>query len=91
MSVGTYFSPVDPGVDDVRPFLHHVPTLHLVFGLVVDAARRAAVLVRKALLDPVAVEAEFVQQRRAGPPQVVNRERLQRQPFLLGPLDDGSR
>ena len=36
----------NPGVDDVRPLLHHMATLHFVFGFVVDAARRAAVLVR---------------------------------------------
>src|SRR5262245_61081790 len=28
-----------PSVDDVLPFLHHVPALHLVFGFVVDPAR----------------------------------------------------
>ena len=39
MSVGTRFLPGDPGVDDVRPLLHHVATLHFVLGLVVDAAR----------------------------------------------------
>jgi hypothetical protein len=27
-----------PGVDDIRPFLHHVATLHLVLRLVVNAA-----------------------------------------------------
>ena len=27
----------DPGVNDVRPFLHHMPALNFVFGLVVDA------------------------------------------------------
>ena len=67
----------DPGVDDVRPLLHHMAALHFVFCLVVNAARGTAVLMRKALLDPVAVEAEFVEQRRARPPQVVNGERLQ--------------
>ena len=30
--------PLDPGIDGVSPFLHHVATLNLVFGLVVDAA-----------------------------------------------------
>ncbi len=28
----------DPGVDDIRPFLHHMATLHLVLCLVVDSA-----------------------------------------------------
>ena len=28
----------DPGVDDVRPLLHHMAALHLVLRLVVDAA-----------------------------------------------------
>jgi hypothetical protein len=53
----------NPGVNDVRPLLHHVPALNFVLGLVVDATRLAAVLVRKALLDPVAVETEFIEQR----------------------------
>ena len=30
--------PLNPGIDGVGPFLHHVATLNLVFGLVVDAA-----------------------------------------------------
>ena len=28
----------DPGVDDIRPLLHHMATLHLVLCLVVDSA-----------------------------------------------------
>ncbi len=67
---------VDPGVDDVSPLLHHMPALMLVLRLVVDAARRPAVLMRQALLDPITVEAEFVQQRRAGSPEVMDRESL---------------
>jgi hypothetical protein len=55
-----------------------------VLGLVVDRARGTPVLVRQALLDPVAVEADFVQQRRAGAAQVVDGERLQRQARGLG-------
>jgi len=35
-----------PGVNDVRPLLHHVAPLQLVLGLVVDAAGRSPVLVR---------------------------------------------
>jgi hypothetical protein len=77
----------NPGIDDVRPFLHHVTALHFIFCLVVDAVRGTGVLMRKALLDPVAVEAEFVKQRWSGPPQVVNGERLQRLTFFLRLLD----
>ena len=40
------FSSRHPGVDDIRPLLHHVPPLRFVFRLVVDAARRPAVLMR---------------------------------------------
>lgn len=43
-----------------------------VLGLVVNRARGTAVFVRQALLDLVAVEADFVQQRRAGAVQVVD-------------------
>ncbi|MNF96418.1 hypothetical protein D3C84_792090 [compost metagenome] len=38
---------------------------------------------RQALLNPVAIEAYFVKQRGAGPAQIVNRERLQRQSCFL--------
>ncbi|MGU5642712.1 hypothetical protein ACV1DC_22435 [Aeromonas caviae] len=48
---------IDPGVNGIRPLLHHMPTLHLILGLVIDAARRTPVLVRQALFDPVAVKA----------------------------------
>ena len=34
-----------PSVDNVRPLLQHVPTLHVVLRLVVDAPRRTAILV----------------------------------------------
>ena len=40
------FSSCHPGVDDIRPLLHHMPPLRFVLRLVVDAARRSAVLVR---------------------------------------------
>ncbi|MCY1360010.1 hypothetical protein D9M69_466170 [compost metagenome] len=43
---------------------------------------------RQALLDPVAVEADLVQQRRSGAAQVVDGERLQRETFDLGALHD---
>ena len=52
-----------PGVNDVRPLLHHVAPLRFVLGLVIDAAGRSPVLVRQTLLDPVAVEAHLVQER----------------------------
>jgi hypothetical protein len=42
----------------------------------------------QALFDPVVIEAEFVQQSRICPPQVVNRKRLQGQIFCLCPFDD---
>ena len=41
----------------------------------------------KAFLDPIAVETKFVEQRRSGPSEVVNSERFERKPFLLGSLD----
>src|SRR5690606_22194476 len=77
-----------PRIDDVRPLLQHMPALHLVLGLVVDAAGGAAILVRQALFDPVAVEAELVEQRRSGPAQIMDRERLKGQPFLLRLFND---
>jgi hypothetical protein len=46
-------------------------TLHFVFHLVVNAARRTAVFVGQALLDPITVEAKLIQQRRTRFPQVV--------------------
>jgi DNA polymerase (family 10) len=55
-------SAIDPGIQDFRPFLHHMPSLHFIFGFVVNTTRGTPVLVRQALFDPVAVEAEFVQQ-----------------------------
>ena len=81
----------DPGVDDIRPLLHHMAALHFVLRLVVDAARRTAVLVRKALLDPVAVETQLIEQRGSRPSEIVNREWLKRQTFLLRLLDNRSR
>jgi prophage regulatory protein len=53
----------NPGVDDVRPFLQHMPTLWLVFRLVIDAARRATVFMSQTFLDPVTIEPKFVEQR----------------------------
>jgi len=32
------FPTLNPGINDVSPFLHHVPTLNLILCLVVDAA-----------------------------------------------------
>jgi hypothetical protein len=51
---------VDPGVNSIRPLLHHIPALHFILGLVIDAARRTPVLVRQALFDPVAIEAQLI-------------------------------
>jgi hypothetical protein len=65
-----------PGIDHVGPLLQHVAPLLGVLGLVVDRARGTAVFMRQALLDPVAVEADLVEQRRAGAAQVVHRERF---------------
>lgn len=33
------FAAFNPSVEDIRPFLHHMAALHLVLGLVVNAAR----------------------------------------------------
>lgn len=46
---------------------------------------------RQALLDPIAVEADFVQQRRAGAAQIVDGERLQGQARSFRPLRDDLR
>src|SRR3569833_709955 len=81
-------APVHPSVHGIRPLLHHMPALYLVFRLVVDAARRAPILVRQALLDPIPIEAKFEQQKRPKPPQVVDCEWLERQTILLGLLND---
>src|SRR5262245_50060523 len=67
-----------PGIEHVSPLLQHVAALLLVFGLVIDAARTASLFVGKALLDPVAVEAEFIQERRARATQIVHGEQLKR-------------
>ena len=40
----------------------------------------------EALLDPVAIEAELIEQRRSGTPQVMNREGLKRQLHLARQL-----
>src|SRR5574340_650739 len=79
-------APVDPGIHHIRPLLQHVAPLLGVLGFVVDRTRRTAVLVGEALLDPVAIEADLVEQRRTCATQVVYRERLQRQTGGLGAL-----
>jgi len=71
-------APVDPGIYHIRPLLQHVAPLLGVLGLVVDRTRGTAVLMSEALLDPVAIETDLVEQRRACATQVVHRERLQR-------------
>ncbi|MFN3437442.1 MAG: hypothetical protein ACK41V_07110 [Acidovorax sp.] len=48
-----------PGVDHVSPLLQQVQTLLDVLSFVVDAARRTAVFVRQALLDPFTVEVSW--------------------------------
>src|SRR3977135_1594457 len=45
----------------------------------------------EALLDPVAIEAELIEQCRTGTAKIVNGERLERQALLLGPRHDRSR
>jgi hypothetical protein len=77
-----------PALNDIRPFLHHVPTPHFVFGLVVDTTRGSTVLMCTAFLDPIAVEPKLVWGRRPSPSQIMDRERLKRQTFLLGLLDN---
>ena len=76
----------DPGIHKIGPFLHHVPALMLIFGLVVDAARGPHIFLRKTLLDPVAVETQLVQQGRSGSPQIVDRKGREWEALLLGPL-----
>ncbi len=56
-------STVFPSVHHVRPLLQHVTSLMLVLGLVVNTARAASVFMRQALLDPITIEADLVQQR----------------------------
>jgi hypothetical protein len=36
----------------------------------------------QAFLDPVAIKTQFVEKRRARPVQIMNGERLERQPFI---------
>lgn len=71
------------GIDHVGPLLQHMAPLLHVSSLVADRARGTDVLVRQALLDPVAVEADFVQQRRAGAAQVVDGERFSGSPLVF--------
>jgi hypothetical protein len=52
--------------------------MYLVFGFVIDAAGAPSVLVGQALLDPIAVEAEFVERRRAGSTEIVDGKWLER-------------
>ncbi|MBV1703184.1 MAG: hypothetical protein KGQ28_00045 [Hyphomicrobiales bacterium] len=57
MSTGARFLPATQASMMSDHFLHHVAALHFIFGLAVNAARGTPVLMRKTLLDPVAVEA----------------------------------
>ena len=52
--------------------------LMLVFGLIVYAARRPTIFMRKAFFNPITIEPQLVQQRRTGAAQVVNGEVFQR-------------
>ena len=54
----------------------------LLIGLVVEAARGVLFFVGQAFLDSVAIKTQFVEKRRARPVQIMNGERLQRQPFI---------
>ena len=55
--------------------------LLLILGLVIDAAQGVPFFVGQAFFDPVAIKTQFVEKRRARPVQIMNGERLQRQPF----------
>ncbi|MCY1453550.1 hypothetical protein D9M71_705510 [compost metagenome] len=52
---------IDPGIDHIRPLLQHMAPLFRVLGLVVDRARGTPILMRQALLNPVTIEAHFVE------------------------------
>jgi len=67
-------SALSPGVDHVRPLLQHVAALLLILRFVVDTARAAALFVGEAFFDPVAIEPKLIEQRRAGPAQVMDGE-----------------
>jgi len=54
----------NPGIQHIGPLLHHMAALMLVFRLVIDATRGPSVFMRQALLDPVAIEAQLIQQGR---------------------------
>lgn len=56
--------------------------LLLIFGPVVDAARGVPFFVGHSLLNPVAIKTQFIEEHRARPVQIMNGERLQRQPFI---------
>ena len=77
-----------PGVDHVGPLLQHVAALLLILRLVVDTARTAALFVGKAFFDPVAIESKLIEQRRAGPAQVMDGKGLERKPLRLGAFGD---
>ena len=61
-----------PGINHVGPLLQHVTPLLGVLRFVVYAPRRAAVFVRLALLDPIAVESQLVEDRRSGASQIMH-------------------
>ena len=74
-----------PAVNHVRPVLHHGRALLAVLGLVVNRAH-ALLLMGKALLYPVGVEARFVQLRAGRAAQIVGAKLLQLVPLLLRQL-----
>lgn len=78
-----------PGVDHVRQLLQHVHPAVGVLGDIVDTARRATIDVRQALLDPVAIEPDLIEQGRSCPSQVMDGERFKRLLVLTRQLGDG--
>lgn len=50
-----------PSINDIGPFLHHMAALMLVFGLIIYAARRPAILMRKAFFNTIPIEPQLVQ------------------------------
>ena len=63
----------------------------LVLRPVVETTRGPSVLVRQALLDSVAVEAELIQQGRACSSKIVNSEGFEWQPLLFCSDNDRGR
>src|SRR5688572_17761360 len=61
-----------PSINHVGPLLQHVTALLRIFSLVVDTTRRAAVFMGQALLNPIAVKAELVEDGRTGAAQVMH-------------------